>query len=154
MPKLSHRPPKYSKLKKYAVVYLNGKIHYLGRYGSEESKVAYARLVAESRVNPTMLLPKAASAETAITVSDLVAAFLTQAEATLAQQNYDHYRIVVRDFLLALYSQEEYAEDFRKAMHLLTKDVAEPDFKVALNCYYLEHDPDLEVEHSREELAA
>ena len=52
------------------------------------------------------------------------------------------------------YSQEEYAEDFRKAMHLLTKDVVEPDFKVSLNAYYLEHDPDLEIEYSREELAA
>ena len=51
------------------------------------------------------------------------------------------------------YSQDEYAEDFRKAMHLLTKD-AVLDFKVALNAYYLEHDPDLEAEYSREELAA
>ena len=51
------------------------------------------------------------------------------------------------------YSQDNYAEDFRKAMHLLTKDVA-LDFKVAISCYYLEHDPDLEIEYSREELAA
>ena len=113
MPKLTHRPPKYSKLKKYAVVYLNGKIHYLGRYGSEESKVAYARFVAESRVNPTIFLPKAESAETAITVCDLVAAFLTHAEPTLAQQNYDHYRIVVRDFLLALYGDGIPVDSFK-----------------------------------------
>jgi hypothetical protein len=51
------------------------------------------------------------------------------------------------------YSQDEYAENFRKALHLLTKDVLQ-DFKVALNMYYLEHDPDLEVEYSRQELAA
>ena len=51
------------------------------------------------------------------------------------------------------YSDEEFAEDFRKALHLLTKDVAQ-DFKVALNAYYLEHDPDLEVEYDRKELAA
>jgi len=50
------------------------------------------------------------------------------------------------------YCQEEYAEDFRKALHLLTKDVV-PDFKVSLNCYYLEHDPDFEVEYDRRELA-
>jgi integrase len=103
MPKLLNRPPKYSKLKKYAVVYLHDKIHYLGLYGSEESKVAYARFIAESRANPTLLLPKGESAETGITVSDLAAAFLEHAEATLAQENYDHYRIVVRDFLLKLY---------------------------------------------------
>ena len=51
------------------------------------------------------------------------------------------------------YSQDEYAEDFRRALHLLTKDAA-LDFKVALNAYYLEHDPDLEVEFDRSELAA
>jgi len=50
------------------------------------------------------------------------------------------------------YSQEEFAENFRRAVHLLTKDVV-PDFKVSLNCYYLEHDPDLEVEYDRRELA-
>ena len=50
------------------------------------------------------------------------------------------------------YSDEEYAEDFRRALHLLTKD-AVPDFKVSLNCYYLEHEPDIEVEYSRQELA-
>jgi len=50
------------------------------------------------------------------------------------------------------YSQEEYAEDFRRAMHLLTKN-AVPDFKVSLSLYYLEHDADLEVEYDRQELA-
>jgi hypothetical protein len=47
MPKLNNRPPKYSKMDKYAVVYLHGKKFYLGLYGSEESKVAYARFIAE-----------------------------------------------------------------------------------------------------------
>jgi hypothetical protein len=51
------------------------------------------------------------------------------------------------------YSQEEFAEDFRKALHLLTKDVA-LDFKVAISLYYLEHDADLEAEYTRQELAA
>jgi hypothetical protein len=54
MPKLSNRPPKYSKLKKYAVVYLHDKIHYLGLYGSEESKVAYARFIAETAATSTL----------------------------------------------------------------------------------------------------
>ena len=46
----------------------------------------------------------------------------------------------------------EYAEDFRKAIRLLTKDVT-LDFKVALSLYYLEHDPDLHVTFDRQELA-
>jgi FkbM family methyltransferase len=37
---------------KYAVVYYHGKPHYLGRYGSEESKIAYSRLIAEIQANP------------------------------------------------------------------------------------------------------
>ena len=55
--------------------------------------------------------------------------------------------------LCAGYSDEEYSEDFRRALHLLTKD-AVPDFKVSLNCYYLEHEPDIEVEYDRQELVA
>jgi len=51
------------------------------------------------------------------------------------------------------YSQDDFAEDFRRALHLLTKDVSQ-DFKVALSLYYLEHDADLEVEYDRAELAA
>jgi len=51
------------------------------------------------------------------------------------------------------YSEDDYAEDFRKAMSLLTKD-ATHDFKVSLSLYYLEHDPDLHVTFDRQELAA
>ena len=51
------------------------------------------------------------------------------------------------------YSDDEFAEDFRRAMHLLTKD-AVLDFKVSLSAYYLEHDADLSVEYDRQELAA
>jgi len=58
MPKLINRNPKLSKLKKYAVVYLNGKPNYLGLYGSQASKVAYARLIAEIQANPTVFLQK------------------------------------------------------------------------------------------------
>jgi hypothetical protein len=45
-------------MNKYAVVYLNGKPHYLGLYGSQESKIAYARLIAEIQANPTVFLQK------------------------------------------------------------------------------------------------
>jgi len=42
----------------HAVVYFQGKIHYLGLYGSPESKNAYARFIAESRIDPIFLPPK------------------------------------------------------------------------------------------------
>ena len=51
------------------------------------------------------------------------------------------------------YSEDEFAEDFRKAMHLLTQEVT-LDFRVSLDLYYLEHDADLSVEYDRQELAA
>ena len=47
MPK--NKPPKYSRIGKYAVVYIPGtkKPHYLGLYNSPEAKAAYARFEAE-----------------------------------------------------------------------------------------------------------
>jgi len=51
MPK-SNKPPKYAKMKKYAVVYLHGKPRYLGLHGSPESKIAYSRIIAELQANP------------------------------------------------------------------------------------------------------
>ena len=56
MPKLNARPPKYCNLNNRAVVYYRGKAHYLGgKYGSPESKVAYARFIAEIQANPGTL---------------------------------------------------------------------------------------------------
>jgi len=74
-------------------------------------------------------------------------------EAYLRQDGWTRFCCDVEITLCGGYSQEEYAEDFRRAMHLLTKD-AVPDFRVSLNAYYLEHDPDLEVEYDRQELMA
>ncbi|MDR0327795.1 MAG: hypothetical protein LBI05_05820 [Planctomycetaceae bacterium] len=50
-------------------------------------------------------------------------------------------------------SEDEFAEDFRKAVHRLTKDVSQ-DFRVSLSLYYLGHDPDLYMSFDRQELAA
>jgi hypothetical protein len=50
-------------------------------------------------------------------------------------------------------SEDEFADEFRRAIHTLTKDVT-LDFKVSLHMYFLEHDPDLAVEYNRQELAA
>ena len=82
MPKLNNRPPKYSKMGKYAVVYFNGKPHYLGLYGSPESHTAYARIIAEIRANPSVPLP---SEEKRATVRELAAAFLDNAKANTKQ---------------------------------------------------------------------
>lgn len=58
MPKLTNKLPKYAKSKHYAIVYLHGKIHYLGLYGSETSKIAYARFITENRMDAVVYIPK------------------------------------------------------------------------------------------------
>jgi len=57
MPKLTSRPPQYKKCGKYAVVYIDGKRIFLGLFGSQESKIAYARAIAE-RESPTLAPPR------------------------------------------------------------------------------------------------
>jgi len=88
MPKLNNRPPKFCRLKQYAVVYYHGKIHYLGYYGTPEALTAYNRFCAEIQNNPVFYLSKAE--KSSATVSELTAAFLEHAATTLAKQNYDH----------------------------------------------------------------
>jgi hypothetical protein len=63
------------------------------------------------------------------------------------------FYLSVERYLCGGYGEDEYAEDFKKAMHLLTKDVTQ-NFKVSLALYYLEHDADLAVEFSRKDLSA
>jgi hypothetical protein len=74
-------------------------------------------------------------------------------EAYVRQDGVTRFCCDLEITLFCGYSQEEYAEDFRRALHLLTKDVV-PDFKVSLSLYYLEHDADLSVEYDRLDLAA
>ena len=119
MPKLKNKPPKYAKLKNYAVVYISGKIHYLGQYGSPESRSAYARLVAEYQPNAQFLLPK--PDEGGVTVGELAAAFLDHAEATLKKPNYVHHRIAIGDFLLKLYG-DVFVNDFKPSSLKLLRE--------------------------------
>ena len=79
MPRLTSRPPQYKKSGKYAVVYIDGKRIFLGLHGSQESKVAYARALAE-RESPAFSPPKG---DKTVTVKELSAAFLDHAKATL-----------------------------------------------------------------------
>ena len=110
MPKLKNRPPKYAKLKQYAVVYFQGKIHYLGLYGSPESKTAYARFVAESRIDPIFLPPQE---NEKVTIPELAVAFLDQVKPTQDNATFGHYRTLIGDFLLKLYGDDTAVDDFK-----------------------------------------
>jgi len=121
MPKLKNKPPKYAKLKQYAVVYFQGKTHYLGLYGSPESKTAYARFVAESRDNPVFSPPPEGESAT---VLDLVAAFLEHAKHTLDVSTYKHYLTLAGDFLLKLYGADTTVDDFKpRCLKLLRSEL-------------------------------
>ena len=110
MPKLNNRPPKYSRIDKYAVVYLHGKKYYLGLYGSPESQSAYARLLAELQANPAFYLPKG---ETGVTVRELATAYLDYAKETIDVADYKQCRIIVIDFLLKLYGDDTPVDSFK-----------------------------------------
>ena len=102
MSKLQNRPPKYSKLKKYAVVYLNGKTIYLGLYGSTESKKEYARIIAEKQSSPMVLLEKN---DKSITLDELGAAYLDYAERQFDKNHYENYRTAL-GFALDIYGHQ------------------------------------------------
>jgi len=110
MPKLKNRPPKYSRMNEQAVVYYRGKPHYLGRYGSPESKIAYSRFVAEIQSNPTVLL---SAGEKRVSVRELAVAFLDHAKASPDRTEFGHYRVIVLDFLDKLYGDDTPVEDFK-----------------------------------------
>jgi len=119
MPILKNRPPKYLRSGKYAVVYAHGKRNFLGLYGSQESKVAYARFVAEVQTNPTFILSKG---ETKITVRELTAAFLDYVEATADSKTYSHYRVIVLDFVDKLYGDDTPVDSFKPSCLKLVRE--------------------------------
>jgi integrase len=121
MPKLNNRPPKYSKMGKYAVVYYGGKMHYLGRYGSDESKIAYSRLIAEIQANP-LAIPLTNGEKQRVTIRELTAAFLDHAKANINPTDYTHYRTVVLDFLDKLYGDNTPVENFTPRSLKLVRD--------------------------------
>ncbi len=85
MPKLKHKLPNYSlhKASGQAVVKIDGRSHYLGKYGSPQSHAAYRKVTAEWAANngpiPT---PEKAPAEIQadLRVSELLVAYLDLAE--------------------------------------------------------------------------
>ena len=112
MPKLNNRLPKYcrqSKSSKYAVVYYRGKPHYLGVYGSPESKIAYHRFLAEIQANHTVSPP---SGEKNFTICELTAAFLDNLKANADSASYSFYRGIILDFLDKLFGDGTLVDDF------------------------------------------
>ena len=99
-------------MNKQAVVYYHGRPHYLGRYGSPESKVAYSRFVAaiQANPNPTVFL---ANEEKIVTVRELTAAFLDYAKANTDSTSYSFCRIIVLDFLDKLYGDNTPVANFK-----------------------------------------
>ena len=100
MPKNTHKPPKYCKLKAgknlYAVVYSHGKTIYLGAYGSPESKTAYANFLDEYQ-NQEVTIPTIQKGEPGATVKEVSVAFLdhilkVRSSAMYGKIDYDHYR--------------------------------------------------------------
>ncbi|MDR0327004.1 MAG: hypothetical protein LBI05_01770 [Planctomycetaceae bacterium] len=109
MPK-SNRPPKYGKLNNYAVVYVNGKPRYLGIHGSEESKIAYARIIAELQSSPVLSPPSGAER---VTIRELTATYLDHVQANFNYTDYSHSRVAVLDFLDKLYGDNFPVEEFK-----------------------------------------
>jgi integrase len=84
MPRTS-RPPSYRlhRARNLAVVTLDGKNHYLGRYGSPESHEKYARLIAEWRANRRHLLPSTTAgpaADRTLSLNELILAYWRHVE--------------------------------------------------------------------------
>ena len=112
MPKLMNRPPKYTKMGKYAVVYFRGRPQYLGLYGSPESKIAYSRFVAELQATPSPAVSQLAE-EKYVTVRELTAAFLNDAKENSDPISYGHCRVVILDFLDRLYGDNTPVDSFK-----------------------------------------
>jgi hypothetical protein len=91
MPK-QNKPPKYCKNGKYAVVYVNGKKHYLGLYGSPESRQEYARLIAEWDTKP---IPHQTKSESDVSINELAAAFLDHFESRQDKTEFTHNKSAI-----------------------------------------------------------
>ena len=120
MPKLKNKPPRYAKLKQYAVVYLHGKIHYFRLYGSKISKIAYARFIATNRTYAIFYPLK--TDESSPTVSELAAAFLKHGKRTVNPQNYNHHRVVVAECLPKFYGDTIPVDTFKPRYLKLIRD--------------------------------
>ena len=98
-----------------AVVKLNGRVHYLGKHGTDESRDAYNRLIAEWLSTGKNLPPRGEAERKTLRVDDVVAMFWTWAEGYYVKDGaptgeLDSLRLAIKP-LLRLY-RSEFAEKF------------------------------------------
>jgi integrase len=111
---------RHYKPKDLAVVRIDGKDIYLGKYGSPESRERYGRLIAEwfatGRVEPTKPLPMAQQPPAPLTIAELILAYWKHAETYYRTregkptQEQDNLRVALRP-LRKLYGRTP-ARDF------------------------------------------
>ncbi len=106
----SHRRPRTPNYRLHkpsgqAVVTLNGKDHYLGRYGSDESRAEYDRLIAEWLASGRRATPSAPGAVggSDLTVNELLLAYLRFAKSYYRKgertsPEYDNIKLALRTF--------------------------------------------------------
>ncbi|MCA9168370.1 MAG: hypothetical protein KDB23_11900, partial [Planctomycetales bacterium] len=128
MPSNRRTPPKYrlQKSRGLAVVTLNGKDHYLGRWQSEESYREYDRLIAEW-LAAGRTVPDIAEQPRTMTVEDVIAAFWVYAKLHYRKngeptKELDNLRYAAR-VLRKLYGTTE-ADDFGpKALKVIQQEL-------------------------------
>jgi len=86
-----------------AVVHYKGKMYPMGKVGTPEAKTAYHRFCLEVHNNPVKFTPQRDKEDDNVTVQELVAGFLNFSLETHQKPNYTHYRILLTDFLDALF---------------------------------------------------
>ena len=100
MPKLKNRLPKYCKDKIQAVVYINGEKIPLGRYGSDESKKEYSRILAELANIGSVIDHKQKSLS--CSVARLTTEFLVWAKEHKGKSDYGNFfkavQMMMRDY--------------------------------------------------------
>ena len=141
-----------------ALIYHQGRKIYLGRYGSPESKIAYARLVAEIQTNPIAVpLP---NEDKRATITELTVGFLDHAKTKVNSTDYTHYRTVILDFLDKLYGDKFPVDDFKpRCLKLVREEMVKTRrfcrnsinkytrFIVAIFAWGVENDLVLETTH-------
>jgi len=110
-PKLTHRKDGR------AVVHWNGKMYTMGKSGTPEAKIAFHRFCIAltnqcGQNRPTYVPPVVSNDRDEVSIRELAAAFLDYVIVHKTKPNYTHYRILIADFLVAIYGDVP-ASDFR-----------------------------------------
>ena len=96
-PKLTHRKDGR------AVVHWNGKMYMMGKSGTPEAKIAFHRFCIEIQNQPAYIPPEVSNGKREVSIGELAAAFLDYTLVHKTKPNYTHYRILLKDFLIAIY---------------------------------------------------